>query len=156
MPTSHPATRPRHARPCTPRAEQGSAAVWMLITAVSMTLLVGLAVDLSGAVHTKQHLQAIAAEAARTGGQHLQAGDAVRGHGAQVAPAEAAAAATTYLAGAGPDITAAAHVTTPTRVVVDTRGTYRTTFLSLIGVGAITVTGHAETETARAVQGAAP
>lgn len=156
MPTPHPATRPRHARPGTLRAEQGSAAVWMIITAVSMTLLVGLAVDLSGAVHTKQRIQAIAAEAARTGGQHLHAGDAVRGHGAQVAPAEAAAAATTYLAGAGPGITAAVHVTSPTRVVVEVRGTYQTQFLSLIGVGAITVTGHAETETAQAVPGAAP
>ena len=39
------------------------------------------------------------------------------------------------------------------RVVVDTRTSYNTQFLSIIGIRELTVTGHAEAQTVRAVQG---
>jgi hypothetical protein len=37
--------------------------------------------------------------------------------------------------------------------VVDTTTTYRTQFLSIIGIHQLTVTGHAEAQTVRAVDG---
>jgi len=133
--------------------ERGSVTIWMITTALSMMLLVGLAVDLGGQVQAKERAQDIAVEAARAGGQQLQGGPGVLGQGAVVDPAAAVAAAGTYIAGV-PDVTGSATVT-GTGVVVDTTSTYHTKFLSIIGIQALTVTGHAEVQTIRAVEGVA-
>ncbi len=126
----------------------------MITTALTLVLLVGLAVDLGGQVHAKQRAQDIAAEAARAGGQQLQAGTAIRGQAAVADPGAAVAAARAYIAGA-PGVTGTATVVTGTRVVADTQSTYTTQFLSIIGIGALTVTGHAEVQITRAVDGVA-
>ncbi len=131
--------------------ERGSVAIWMITTALTMVLLVGLAVDLGGQVLAQQHAQVVASEAARAGGQQLQGAPAVLGQAAVVDPAGAVAAASTYLAGT-PEVTGAASVV-GTRVVVDTTTTYQTRFLSIIGIQQLTVTGHAEVQTVRAVEG---
>ena len=134
--------------------EAGSVAVWMITTALSLVLLVGLAVDSGGQVHAKQRAQDIAAEAARAGGQQLQAGTAIRGQGAVVDPGVAVAAAQAYIAGA-PGVTGTASVVGGTRIVANTQTTYSTTFLSIIGISNLTVTGHAEVQITRAVGGIA-
>lgn len=126
----------------------------MITTALTLVLLVGLAVDLSGRVYAKQRAQDIAAEAARAGGQQIQAGTAIRGQGAVVDPGPAVAAARTYLAGA-PGITGDVSILSGTRVVTNTQTTYQTKFLSIIGITAMTVTGHAEVDVNRAVEGVA-
>ena len=131
--------------------ERGSVTIWMITTALTMVLLVGLAVDLGGQVLAKQHAQVVAFEAARAGGQQLQGAAAVLGQAAVVDPAAAVAAASTYLAGT-PEVTGTASVV-GTRVVVDTTTTYQTQFLSIIGIHELTVTGHAEAQTVRAVEG---
>lgn len=131
--------------------ERGSVTIWMITTALTMVLLVGLAVDLGGQVLAKQHAQVVAFEAARAGGQQLQGAAAVLGQAAVVDPAGAVAAASTYIAGT-PEVTGAASVV-GTRVVVDTTTTYQTQFLSIIGIQELTVTGHAEAQTVRAVEG---
>lgn len=131
--------------------ERGSVTIWMITTALTMVLLVGLAVDLGGQVLARQHAQVVAFEAARAGGQRLQGAPAVLGQAAVVDPAGAVAAAATYLAGT-PEVTGTASVV-GTRVVVDTMTTYRTQFLSIIGIQELTVTGHAEVQTVRAVEG---
>lgn len=131
--------------------ERGSVTIWMITTALTMVLLVGLAVDLGGQVLAKQHAQVVAFEAARAGGQRLQGAPAVLGQAAVVDPAGAVAAAATYLAGT-PEVTGTASVV-GTRVVVDTTTTYKTQFLSIIGIQELTVTGHAEVQTVRAVEG---
>ena len=131
--------------------ERGSATIWMITTALTMVLLVGLAVDSGGQVLAKQHAQVVAFEAARAGGQQLQGAPAVLGQAAVVDPAAAVAAASTYIAGT-PEVTGTARVV-GTRVVVDTAATYQTRFLSIIGIYELTVTGHAEAQTVRAVQG---
>ncbi|MCR6490923.1 Tad domain-containing protein [Cellulomonas sp. P24] len=131
--------------------ERGSVTLWMITTALTMVLLVGLAVDLGGQVLAKQHAQVVAFEAARAGGQQLQGAAAVLGQAAVVDPAAAVAAASTYIAGT-PEVTGTASVV-GTRVVVDTATTYRTRFLSIIGIQELTVTGHAEAQTVRAVEG---
>jgi Flp pilus assembly protein TadG len=51
-----------------------------------MIVLVGLAVDLGGQVHAQQHARAVADQAARTGGQQLDAAVAVRGEGPSPTP----------------------------------------------------------------------
>lgn len=132
--------------------ERGSVAVWMVTTALTMILLVGLAVDLSGQVHAKQRAQDIAAEAARSGGQQLQGAAAIRGVGAVVDPAAAVRAANTYIAGA-PGVTGRGTIASGGRVVTDTQMTYSTIFLGLIGIRSLTVTGHAEVVVTRAVGG---
>ena len=131
--------------------ERGSVTIWMITTALTMVLLVGLAVDLGGQVLAKQHAQVVAFEAARAGGQQLQGAAAVLGQAAVVDPAGAVVAASTYIAGT-PEVTGAASVV-GTRVVVDTTTTYQTRFLSIIGIQELTVTGHAEVQTVRAVEG---
>ena len=64
-----------------PRQERGSISIWLVTTGFAMIVLVGLAVDLGGQVHAQQHARAVADQAARTGGQQLQAPVAVRGAG---------------------------------------------------------------------------
>ncbi|RYV51895.1 TadE/TadG family type IV pilus assembly protein [Pengzhenrongella frigida] len=131
--------------------ERGSATIWMITTALTMVLLVGLAVDLGGQVLAKQHAQVVAFEAARAGGQQLQGAAAVLGDAAVVDPAGAVAAASNYLAGTA-DVTGTVSAV-GTRVVVDTTTSYQTQFLSIIGIRELTVTGHAEVQTVRAVEG---
>lgn len=141
-------------RGCGRDRERGSVTVWMISTALTMVLLVGLAVDLSGQVHAKQRAQDIAAQAARAGGQQLQGATAIRGQGAVVDPAAAVTAADTYIAGAE-GVTGRASVAAGTRVIADTETTYATKFLSIIGVTTLTVTGHAEVQVNRTVEGVA-
>ena len=131
--------------------EQGSVTIWMITTALAMIVLVGLAVDLGGQVLAKQRAQVIAFEAARAGGQQLTGADAVLGQPLAVDPAQAVVAANTYLA-AAPDVTGSASVA-GTVVVVDTTTTYPTKFLGIIGISSLTVTGHAEVQTVRVVEG---
>lgn len=134
------------------RDEKGSISVWMITTALTMTLLVGLAVDLGGQVYAKQRAQDLAAQAARSGGQQLVASSSVRGVSARVAPAAAVAAARTYIAGA-PGYSGSARVTGGTTVVADTHTTYTTKFLSIIGIRTLRVTGHAEVRVERVLEG---
>ena len=67
--------------------DRGSVIVWLATAGFAMIVLVGLAVDLSGQVYAQQHARDVAAQAARAGGQQLQAPIAVRGQGAVTSPA---------------------------------------------------------------------
>lgn len=131
--------------------DRGSVAIWMITTALTMMLLLGLAVDLGGQVQAKQRAQDIAAQAARAGGQQLQGPAAILGTGAVVDPTAAVAAATTYLAGVD-DVSGIATMVAG-QVVVDTKSTYTPVFLTLIGIDTLTVTGHATVQTTRTVGG---
>jgi Flp pilus assembly protein TadG len=117
-----------------------------------MILLVGLAVDVGGQVHAKQRAQDIAVEAARAGGQQLQAPAAVRGQGAVADPGQAIAAVRSYLAGTS-DVTGTASVSGGNTITVNTTSTYEPKFLSIIGIGSLTVSGHAQVQITRAVGG---
>lgn len=54
------------------RDERGSISLWLVTTGFTMIVLVGLAIDLGGQVHTQQRAYAIAGEAARVAGQQLR------------------------------------------------------------------------------------
>lgn len=133
--------------------ERGSISVWMMSIATAMVLLLGLAVDASGQIHTRARVQGIAAEAARAGGQQLTGPAAIRGQDATIDPTAAVTAASAYLASAS-GVTGTATATTGERIVVTTHATYQTKFLSLIGITTLPASGHAEIEIHRVVQGA--
>ena len=124
------------------RRDKGSVTIWLALASFVMIVLVGVAVDLSGQVYAQQHARDIAAQAARTAGQQIDASRGVRGIGAQTNTAQAIAAAKSYIAAAGMegDATVTGGGTTITVSVVDT---YETKFLSIIGLTSLRVTGSA-------------
>ncbi|HEX7395984.1 MAG TPA: TadE family protein [Propionibacteriaceae bacterium] len=132
--------------------DKGSVTIWLALASVVMIVLVGVAVDLSGQVYAQQHARDIAAQAARTAGQQIDASLGVRGIGARTNTAQAIAAATSYIAAAGMegDASVTGGGTTITVSVVDT---YETKFLSIIGLTSLRVTGSAETRVVRVVGG---
>ncbi len=134
------------------RRDKGSVTIWLALASFVMIVLVGVAVDLSGQVYAQQHARDIAAQAARTAGQQINASLGVRGIGAQTNTAQAIAAATSYIAAAGMegDASITGGGTTITVSVVDT---YETKFLSIIGLTRLRVTGSAETRVVRVVGG---
>jgi len=134
------------------RRDKGSVTIWLALASFVMIVLVGVAVDLSGQVYAQQHARDIAAQAARTAGQQIDASRGVRGIGAQTNTAQAIAAAKSYIAAAGMegDATVAGGGRTITVSVVDT---YETKFLSIIGLTSLRVTGSAETRVVRVVGG---
>ncbi|KGN41029.1 pilus assembly protein TadG-related protein [Knoellia aerolata] len=133
------------------REERGSISIWLVTTGFAMIVLVGLAVDLGGQVHAQQHARAVADQAARTGGQQLDASAAVRGQGAVTDTHLARHAATAYLTASG--LTGTVTVTAGTTVTVNVRDTYPTTFLGIIGITSMTVTGHGQARITRSVGG---
>jgi Flp pilus assembly protein TadG len=131
--------------------ERGSVSLWMVTAAMAMIILTGLAVDLGGQVLTRQHVADVAAQAARAGGQQLQASRAIRGQGVRTDPALAAAAARAYLAAS--DVVGTVQLRGSTAVIVHTTATYHTKFLGIIGIDHLPVTGSAESRIVRAVNG---
>lgn len=120
------------------RDERGSISIWFATSSFVMIILVGLVVDVGGQVHTQQHARAVAAQAARTGAQELDA-SSVKGQGLAIDVAAARAAATSYLNATG--VTGTVTVTDGTVLTVRTTDTYPTKFLSIIGLGSMKVTG---------------
>jgi Flp pilus assembly protein TadG len=116
-----------------------------------MIILTGMAVDLGGQVLSRQHVANVAAQAARAGGQQLQASRAIRGQGVRTDPALAAAAARSYLAAS--DVVGTVQLRGSTTVIVHTSATYHTKFLGIIGIDQLQVTGSAESRIVRAVNG---
>jgi Flp pilus assembly protein TadG len=123
------------------RDQRGSISVWFATAAFSMAMLVGLAVDLSGKVHTQQRARDVAAQAARTGAQEVLAPPAVRGEQTTVDITAAKAAAHRYLRTAG--VNGTVTVRGGTTLTVTTSDTYDSKFLGIIGLGTMRVTGEA-------------
>ena len=126
--------------------------MWFVTASLMMIVLVGLGVDLGGRVHALQQIRDVAAQAARTGGQRVLAGAAADGDPMVADPTAAIAAARSYLAAAGVD----GQVTVTgggTLLEVTATGVYEPTILSVIGIGAMPVTGHAQVALVRVVDG---
>ncbi len=137
--------------PWSPR-DRGSVTIWLALASFVMIVLVGVAVDLSGQVYAQQHARDVAAQAARTAGQQIDAVQGMRGLGAQTDATAAVAAAKAYIASSGlaGDAKVSGGGTTITVRVADT---YETVFLSIIGLPSLRVTGTAETRVVRVVGG---
>ena len=130
------------------RDERGSISIWMLTSVVAFVIIIGIAVDLGGRMYALQRVNDIAAEAARTGSQRVNVSDAMRGHSPNVDPAQAQAAAQSYIAAAG--YSGAATVSGNTLRVTVT-GTHTPVFLAAFGSAALT--GEAEARLVRALNG---
>ena len=132
------------------RDERGSITIWLAVTGLVMMMLVGLAVDLGGQVHAKQRAHNIAAEAARTGAERVQAAPAIMGEQVTLDAPAAHGAAQAYLAAA--DVTGNVRITGDTITVVVT-DTYTPKFLSIIGIRDLTVTSTATARVVRSLGG---
>jgi Flp pilus assembly protein TadG len=135
-----------------PADERGSVTIWLALASFVMVVLVGLAVDLSGQVYAQQHAHDVAASAARTAGQQIEAARGVRGLSAAASPAAAMAAARAYVSASGmeADATVTAGGTT---ITVTAQATYITKFLGIIGIDRLVVTARAEVRVVRVVGG---
>ena len=127
------------------RDDRGSVTLFVLVFMVALLAAVGLVVDGAGRVQALRRADAAAAEAARTGGQALQAGPAVRGVGARLDTAKAAQAARNYLRTS--DVDGTVTVLSDTRIRVRTSVTYTPVFL--VFLGDMTLTGEADARLAR-------
>ncbi len=133
------------------RNERGSISIWVVTATIVMMTLVGLAVDLGGQVHAQQRAHDVAAQAARAGGQEVEAAPAVEGRYVALDTAAARRAAEQYLAAAGVEGTVT--ITGGTTLVVRVTDIYEPTFLSMVGIGDLTVTGDASARLIRTTGG---
>ena len=133
------------------RNEDGSITLWMVTASFAMMMLVGLAVDLGGQVHAQQRAHNVAGQAARAGGQEVQAAPAVQGRYVAINAAAARNAAQDYLSTAG--VNGTVSITDGTTITVNVTDTYRPKFLSIIGLGGLPVTGEASARLIRTIAG---
>lgn len=136
----------RIARDAAGAPERGSVSVWAATAALIMIFCVGVAVDLGGQVRAQQHARDVAGQAARVGGQYLDA-SAVQGRYPSIAVGQARAAVQDYLAAA--DVPGSVTITGGTEIHVSVTDTYAPLFLGIVGIGNLTVSGDA---TARVIR----
>lgn len=123
--------------------DRGSMSVFFAVATLAVLLVMGLLVDGGKALNEANRATSLAQEAARSGGQQLDAAQAVQGTAITVDPAAAQAAAEDYLA--HNDVQGDVEVTDNGQTLhVTVRSTYRTLFGSLIGKSSIAVTGTAQ------------
>jgi len=133
------------------RDERGSISLWMVTSSFVMMVLVGLAVDLGGQVHAQQRARDLAAQAARTGGQQVQAAPAIEGRYLNVDASAARSAAEAYLSAAGIDGTVS--ISGGDTITVHVTDTYEPRFLGLLGIDHLDVTGTATARLVRSLGG---
>lgn len=135
------------------RDETGAVvSVWAVLMATALTLLVGIAVDLTGQIYAKQNAGDVAGQAARVAGQQIDTDRYLAGHtNLEVTARKARAAAMAYIERSGMTGTVTFHG--PTSLKVTTRAAYTPLFLSVIGVSPIQVTGQATIRTVLALEG---
>ncbi|OZD06429.1 hypothetical protein CH275_09390 [Rhodococcus sp. 06-235-1A] len=121
--------------------DAGTIAMWSVITAMALLIMMGLVVDGGGKVYAKQRAEQVAEEAARGAGQAIIEPLAVRGTNVVVNPLTAQAKATKYLAAA--EIPGVVVQTGPTTLLITTTTTYQPRVLGLIGVGPQQIIGTA-------------
>lgn len=138
--------RPRGRR----RSERGSATLFLAWVTFAVVLLVGYVVESAGASGEKQRLAAVAAQAARAGGQELTPGLAVRGDGIKAAPAAAATSARAFL---HTQRVQGAVTVRGNTLTVEANGSYRTRLLSVIGISDIPVKAQAQARLVRSLNG---
>lgn len=135
-----------------PRDERGAAVtVWTVGIAALITLVLGIAVDLTGLIHAKQHAGDLAAQAARHAGQQISTGTFMNSGRLEVRARLAQTAAIEYLDAAG--MAGTATVQDGTTLVVTSHIRWTPTFLGAIGVGPLDVSATATARVVRAQDG---
>lgn len=124
------------------RGDDGRVSVYFAIALTALIVIIGLTVDGSGRFRMMQRADSIAAEAARAGGQALDAGQAISGGAKVVDPELAVSAAQAYLTSA--DVTGTVAIAADRQhLTVTVTIPYNTVMLSYIGIDQVTVSGHA-------------
>jgi hypothetical protein len=127
------------------RGDRGSVTVYALGMMLALFVVAGVAVDGTRAAQASADANAIAAQAARSGGQAIDPAAAVQGQDV-VDPAAAVAAAQSYLSAAG--VSGQVQIV-GNQVLVDVTISTETTFLQLLGISTFTLDGHATADLAR-------
>ena len=123
-------------------SDSGSLTLMLAVLMVALLALAGLVIDGGRKLDATQKAYAIAQEAARAGAGQVNTSAVYRSGTFKVNPAQAQAAAQTYLMNAGYGHSGRVTVT-GNRITVRVQVTERTTVLSLIGISKITVSGTA-------------
>jgi len=123
-----------------PDRERGSLSLFFVVVVTASFVMIGLAVDGGHKAQATQRAVAIADEAARAGGNALDAAAASQSGAVQVDPTAAIAAAQAYLSAAGVNGAVTVEDGGQT-LVVETTFQVQTIFLSMIGIDVMTVTG---------------
>ena len=132
--------------------ERGSASVWVLTMTAIAGLVVGLVIDGSSRLDAMRDADHAAAEAARAGAQALPTSVGfVSSTGTLPGSPRALAAANAYLSAAG--VQGSASTGPNGSLTVSTTVSWAPKFLSIIGVGASSVSGNAEVSLVRGVEG---
>jgi hypothetical protein len=134
--------------------ERGTISIFVAITAGMMLAFAGIVVDAGGQLRTIELADALAQEAARTGGQEIDQDSLLSGTGYRIDQQAGCAAAKAYLAGdqhlqnAGFDVAADVDclslqqpAATSTSITIRIRMHYRTALLSLFDVTTLSAQG---------------
>jgi Flp pilus assembly protein TadG len=122
------------------RSERGAISVFVALIAAGLLVSIGIVVDLGTRLRAIEQADAYAMEAARAGGQQIDPAEAMSGKGIVVSPGKARTAAQQYLAATG--LPGSIGVNAEEQVVhVTVQYRYDTFFLSVIGLGSLTVSG---------------
>ncbi|MGV2915601.1 pilus assembly protein TadG-related protein [Streptomyces alfalfae] len=120
------------------RDDEGSMSLFALVTVVALLAVAALVIDGGGKLRARTHAEGVAFEAARAGGQAVDAGKVISGQGVSVDRNAAVAAARAYLSRA--DATGSVQVTgNGQSLEVTVTESYRAVFL---GGASGSVTGH--------------
>lgn len=123
-----------------PERERGSLSAFFAIVVLACLLMIGLAVDGGHKAQATQRAVAIADEAARAGGNAIDALAATQTGSIRVDPIAAIVAAQAYLSAAGVSGVVTVDDSGQT-LMVETTLQVQTVFLNIVGVDVMTVTG---------------
>ena|SRR5690349_20335207 len=122
--------------------DDGKITLLVLVFMIAILTVIGLSVDGGAKIRALQRANNIAADAARTAGQAIDATQAIPGGAKIVDPGAAVDAANAYLAAAGVEGTVQVSQDRQ-QVTVTVTITTNTVMLNIIGIDQMTVTGHA-------------
>jgi Flp pilus assembly protein TadG len=122
--------------------DRGGVTVFVAVCVIALIGIIGVAVDGGSKMRATERADYIAGEAARAGGQAIDPAAAINGTAIVVDPQAAAAAAQAYLRSAGASGTVTVSGDNKTLTVTIT-SSYDTKFLSVAGIGSLSVTGPA-------------
>lgn len=120
--------------------DRGGITVFVAVCVIALIGIIGVAVDGGSKMRATERADYIASEAARAGGQAIDPAEAISGTAIVVDPQDAAAAAQAYLRSAGATGTVSVSGNGKT-LTVNVTGSYDTKFLSVVGIGSLSVTG---------------
>ena len=130
--------------------DRGSILLFVAVLVPALLVMCGLVVDGGGKIWAKQRASSAASEAARAGGQAIVGPDAVRGLTPTIDSSAAVAAARKYLRAAG--VQGTATITGRQTLTVTATATHKPLFLSMIGIGEMTVTSSSSARLASGIR----